>query len=180
MFRHVDQFDRTRHGCFRVGDAQVNAGGVSGVLLKLQHPGALPGQRAGMVDEPLESQDFKKSERRLDIAYHLCGVEDIAHTVKLDAFKRRAQALHHGHHDAIILNVKALARLHLAELPGHCRDQLTPTMGVQKLARPVAVPGAHVDIKQPTRSGHRAIQRAKHRSCVRNGQQNHFTCPAGR
>ena len=130
-----------------MGDAQVDAGGVSGVLLKLQYPGALPGQWARMVNEPLESQDFEKSERRLDIAYHLCGVEDIAHTVKLDTFKGWAQALHHGHHDAVILNVKALARLHLAELPSHCRDQLTPTMGVQKLARPVAVPGAHVDIK---------------------------------
>ena len=57
---------------------------------------------------------------------------------------------------------------------------IAPTMGVQKLARPVAVPGAHINIKQPTGSGHGAIQRAKHRGCVRNGQQNHFACPARR
>ena len=67
-------------------NAQVNPGGFDGILLKLQYPGTLPGQRAGMIDKPLKSQDIEKSERCLHVAHHLCGVENIAHAVELDAF----------------------------------------------------------------------------------------------
>ena len=84
------------------------------------------------------------------------------------------QALHDSHHNTVVLNVETLAGLDVTKLPSDGGHQLSPTMLLQKIARPVAVPSPHIHIKEATRRGDRTIQWAQRGGRSRHRQQQHL------